>query len=75
MTADDRATLRTAGRALDRMLLWNWYMVPNWHSDNFHIAYWDRFGDPGKLIREEVQHDAWWVRRPEGDPKRRGARH
>jgi len=61
VTADDRETLRTAGRALDRMLLWNWYMVPNWHSQSFQIAYWDRFSDPGKPIREGFNFDTWWI--------------
>ena len=59
--AEDRNTLRTAARALDRLLLWNWYMVPNWYSQNFHIAYWDRFGDPGIPIREGLNFDSWWV--------------
>ncbi len=61
VTANDRDTLRIAGQALDRMLLDNWYMVPNWYSDNFHVAYWDRFGDPGKPIREGFNFDSWWV--------------
>ena len=61
VSADDRTTLRTAARALDRVLLWHWYMVPNWHSQNFHVAYWDRFGDPGKPIREGSNFDTWWV--------------
>ena len=30
--AQDRETLTTAARALDRVLLWRWYMVPNWDS-------------------------------------------
>jgi microcin C transport system substrate-binding protein len=61
IAAEDRDTLRTAARALDRLLLWNWYLVPNWHSQNFHVAYWDRFGDPGIPIREGFNFDTWWV--------------
>jgi microcin C transport system substrate-binding protein len=61
IAAQDRDTLRTAARALDRLLLWNWYMVPNWYSQNFHVAYWDRFGDPGIPIREGFNFDTWWV--------------
>ena len=59
--APNRDGLRTAARALDRLLLWNWYLVPNWHSDSFHVAFWDRFGDPGIAIREGVNFDSWWV--------------
>ncbi|HEX3994048.1 MAG TPA: extracellular solute-binding protein [Acetobacteraceae bacterium] len=61
IAAQDRGTLRTAARALDRLLLWGWYMVPNWYSQDFHIAYWDRFGDPGIPIREGFNFDTWWV--------------
>ena len=61
VTAQDRATLDTAGRALDRVLLWRWYLVPNWDSLDFRIAYWDRFGYPDKPIREGFNFDSWWV--------------
>jgi microcin C transport system substrate-binding protein len=59
--AQDRATLTTATRALDRVLLWRWFVVPNWDSRIFHIAYWDRFGHPDKPIREGFNFDTWWV--------------
>jgi microcin C transport system substrate-binding protein len=61
IAAQNRDELRTAARVLDRLLLWNWYMVPNWYSQNFHIAYWDRFGDPGIPIREGFNFDTWWI--------------
>ncbi len=61
ITAQDRPTLQTAARALDRVLLWRWYMVPNWDNLVFHVAYWDRFGQPGKAIREGFNFDTWWV--------------
>ncbi|HEY7577467.1 MAG TPA: extracellular solute-binding protein [Acetobacteraceae bacterium] len=61
VTAQDRQTLTTAARALDRVLLWRWYLVPNWDSESFHIAYWDRFGHPDKPIRQGFNFDTWWV--------------
>ncbi|MEJ0020068.1 MAG: hypothetical protein WDN25_26680 [Acetobacteraceae bacterium] len=61
VNAQDRETLTTAARALDRVLLWRWFVVPNWHSSTFHIAYWDRFGYPDKPIREGFNFDTWWV--------------
>jgi microcin C transport system substrate-binding protein len=61
VTAQDRDTLKTAARALDRVLLWRWYLVPNWDSRTFNIAYWDRFGNPDKPIREGFNFDTWWV--------------
>jgi microcin C transport system substrate-binding protein len=61
ITAQDRDTLKTAARALDRVLLWRWYLVPNWDSRTFHVAYWERFGHPDKPIREGFNFDTWWV--------------
>ncbi len=48
-------------RALDRVLLWNWYMVPHWYLQWVRIAYWNRFGRPGKAVRTGLAFDSWWV--------------
>jgi len=61
IAAPDRPSLEAAARALDRVLLWRWYMVPNWENLVFHVAYWDRFGYPDKPIREGFNFDLWWV--------------
>jgi len=61
VTAQDRQTLTTAARALDRVLLWRWYLVPNWDSNAFHVAYWNRFGYPDKPVRTGFNFDTWWV--------------
>ena len=44
--AKDRASLVAATRALDRVLLWGHYVVPQWYLAGSRIAYWDRFGIP-----------------------------
>ena len=49
-----------AARALDRVLLWSWYVVPNWHLSILRLAYWDRFGKPGIPVRSGTVVDAWW---------------
>ncbi len=61
IAAPDRPTLLTAAHALDRVLLWRWYMVPNYSNQNFHVAWWNKFGYPDKPIREGVNFDTWWV--------------
>jgi microcin C transport system substrate-binding protein len=61
IAAQDRDTLTIATHALDRVLLWGWYMVPNWHDQVFKIAYWNRFGYPDHPIREGFNFDTWWV--------------
>ena len=61
VSAQDRPSLVTAAHALDRVLLWRWYAVPMYDNQNFHVAWWNRFGMPDKPIREGVNFDTWWV--------------
>ena len=60
VTAQDQPSVRTAARALDRVLLHSWYLVPNWTSLEFNIAWWDRFSRPAQPIRDGVNFDIWW---------------
>jgi microcin C transport system substrate-binding protein len=64
ISAKSREDLIIATRALDRVLLWNWYIVPQWHLQSFWAAWWDRFGFVDVPIRAGVDFNAWWV-----DPK------
>ncbi|MEJ1976799.1 MAG: hypothetical protein WDN49_12450 [Acetobacteraceae bacterium] len=64
VSAHDRASLVTASHALDRVLLWGWYMVPQWHMQKINVAYWNRFGHPSQPVRTGVEFNSWWV-----DPK------
>ena len=47
--AKDRTELVAATRALDRVLLWNHYVVPQFTYNKTRAARWDRFGRPEKL--------------------------
>ena len=47
--AKSRADLVAATRALDRVLLWNHYVVPLFTDDRLRAARWDRFGKPDSL--------------------------
>ncbi|MEF3193708.1 MAG: extracellular solute-binding protein, partial [Halothiobacillaceae bacterium] len=47
--AKDRKALVDASRALDRVLLWGHYLVPNWYIGVHRLAYWDHFGYPQTL--------------------------
>jgi len=58
----DRADLVAATRALDRVLLWNFYMVPQWHNPNLWVAYWNRLGKPDKQpAYVGLDLDSWWI--------------
>ena len=46
MAARDRRALVAAVRALDRVLMWNRFMVPQWYKGAHNTAYWNRFDRP-----------------------------
>ncbi|MER8424480.1 extracellular solute-binding protein [Mesorhizobium sp. M0142] len=60
--ATDRDDLVAATHALDRVLLWNYYVVPQWHRPVVWLAYWNKFGMPEKQPAYlGVDTDSWWV--------------
>jgi len=59
ISAQTRKGLIHATRALDRVLLWNHYVIPQWHVRNDRIAYWNRFGVPRHPIYG-VDPTSWW---------------
>ena len=61
MTAESRPRLVASVRALDRVLMWNNYTVPQWYKGEHNVAYWNKFDRPGvkpKFSRGMV--DTWW---------------
>ncbi|MGA9266915.1 MAG: ABC transporter substrate-binding protein, partial [Rhodomicrobium sp.] len=59
--APNRDALVAACHPLDRALLWNAYVVPQWHSANERIAYWNKFGAPNPLPTQTTGFpDVWW---------------
>lgn len=59
--APDRAALVAAAHALDRVLLWGWYVVPQWHLQGVRVAYWNKFGRPEQPVRTGLAFDSWWI--------------
>jgi microcin C transport system substrate-binding protein len=60
--AGDRPALLAATRALDRVLMWGAYTVPQWYSGKHRLAYWDKFGRPPAKPRYDLGViDTWWV--------------
>ena len=47
--AADREELVAATRALDRVLLWHHYVVPQWTYGKVRTARWDRFAGPAMM--------------------------
>lgn len=62
--AESRAELVAASRALDRVLLHKYIVVPHWYSATHRVAYRNRFGIP-KVAPKYYQADpyvisSWW---------------
>jgi ABC-type oligopeptide transport system substrate-binding subunit len=53
-------------RALDRILLWNHCVVPQWYYNNVRSARWDRFGHPDLMPKYGTAALYWqrqqWLR-------------
>ena len=59
--AKNRAGLITACRALDRVLIWNHFVVPMWYTPYDRVARWDRFSHPETLPKYSVGFPGvWW---------------
>jgi microcin C transport system substrate-binding protein len=60
--AKNRAELVAATRALDRVLLWNHYVVPQFTYDKSRTARWDRFSRPDPLPKYGASAfpTVWW---------------
>ena len=61
IAAPDRDSLVHHTRALDRVLLWNHYVVPQFHIRTFRIAHWNKFSRPAVTPKYRVGLDTWWV--------------
>jgi microcin C transport system substrate-binding protein len=60
--ATSRNDLVAAIKALDRVLLWNHYVVPQWSYNSLRVAHWDRFSHPEPLPRYGIAGfpTLWW---------------
>lgn len=61
ITAPDRAELVARTRALDRVLRAHYLCVPHWHTSQFRVAYWDKFGHPDTPPPYGLPLDTWWI--------------
>jgi microcin C transport system substrate-binding protein len=61
--AKDRPTLVAATRALDRVLLWNFYVVPQFTYGFSRYALWDRFShaEPLPKYARSGLPSLWWL--------------
>lgn len=60
INAKTRESLMAYARALDRVLLWNWYGVPQLAQGSIWWAYWARFGHPVQVPLHGPHLATWW---------------
>ncbi|WP_201772154.1 extracellular solute-binding protein [Endozoicomonas montiporae] len=69
INADSREELETATKALDRVLLWGEYMIPQFYYPSVRVAYWQPLEHPFKPTVEgskapelyNFDLDSWWM--------------
>jgi microcin C transport system substrate-binding protein len=60
INAPDRESLVAQTRALDRVLLFGYYVIPQWHLRTQRVLYWDKFSRPAVTPRNGTSVDYWW---------------
>ncbi len=66
IAADSLEKLQVTTRALDRVLLWNHYVIPQFYNADHRIAYWNRFGKPD-VLPKYISYNitgfptGWWL--------------
>lgn len=77
IASKSRESLVARTRALDRVLLWNWYTVPQLSHGSIWWAYWAKFGRPERTPLQGPSLATWWfdaAKSSEIDEKRKTVR-
>ncbi len=62
INAPSRASLIAHARALDRVLLWGHYVIPNYYTDSWRIAYWQQLEQPTVAPLYDYGLMTWWIK-------------
>ncbi|MBO2921380.1 extracellular solute-binding protein [Pseudomonas asiatica] len=58
--ADTQADMLYHAHALDRVLQWNYYWIPNYYPPGSSTVWWNRFGLPKVQAAYDEGLDTWW---------------
>ncbi len=59
--AQTNRSYEAAVKSIDRVMMWNFYMVPLGYLSDYPLVYWDKFGQPeGPPIERVPWLDGWW---------------
>ncbi|MBA6119242.1 extracellular solute-binding protein [Pseudomonas sp. NC26] len=63
--ANSEADMLRHAHALDRVLQWNYYWIPNYYPPGTSTVWWNRFGRPRTQPAYDEGLDTWWEVSPE----------
>ncbi|WP_036990188.1 extracellular solute-binding protein [Pseudomonas vranovensis] len=58
--ASTQADMLRHAHALDRVLQWNYYWIPNYYPPGSSTVWWNRFGLPKVQASNDEGLDSWW---------------
>ena len=61
ISSTSREDLIHSTRALDRVLLWSHYVIPQWHIAAYRTLYWDIFDKPKVRPKYSLGTNTWWI--------------
>ncbi len=61
IAAPDRESLVQRVRALDRVLQWGFWAIPQFHSKVDRVIYWDKFDHPEQTPTTGTSLMRWWI--------------
>jgi len=60
ISAKSRQELVTYTKVLDRILLFNYYLIPQFHIGHYRVAYWNKLSRPAISPKYDLGFDFWW---------------
>ena len=60
ISSKTRDELITHTRILDRILLFNYYLIPQFHIGHYRVAYWNKLSRPEISPKYDLGFDFWW---------------
>lgn len=59
--ASTKEEMIAIARALDRVVMWSHYFIPQWFNPTIWYAHWDKFGKPQKIASQDPSPvTTWW---------------
>ncbi|MGY2224998.1 extracellular solute-binding protein [Pseudomonas gingeri] len=58
--SDTQKQMLSYAHALDRVLQWNYYWIPNYYPPGISTVWWNRFGIPAVQASNDAAVETWW---------------